>query len=127
MIAGLGNDIIEVERLQRELDREGGGLRDDVFTPAEIAYCQSMAHPAEHFAARWAAKEALFKALGTGYRNGLAWRDVEVQRDDLGKPTLVLSGRVRQLVDERRITNLLVSLSHTRTVAAASVVLETSG
>jgi holo-[acyl-carrier protein] synthase len=124
MLLGLGNDIIEVARLEQELGHGPGSLRDELFTPSEIAYCEGMRHPARHFAARFAAKEALFKALGTGWRGGLAWREVEVRRTELGKPEIVLTGQTKELAEELRVTKVLVSLSHTKTLAAASVVLE---
>jgi holo-[acyl-carrier protein] synthase len=124
MLLGLGHDIIEVARLERALASGPDGLREEIFTPGEIAYCEAMHHPARHFAARFAAKEALFKALGSGWRGGLAWREVEVRKDEQGKPEIVLAGKTRDLAERLRVRRVLVSLSHTQTLAAASVVLE---
>ena len=126
MIVGVGNDVLEVSRIRRELAREGRGFRDEVFTPREIAYCESKRYPARHFAARFAAKEACLKALRTGVDNSWsAWREVEVARGPRGEPELVLTGQVKRLAGRRRVRRVLVSLSHTSSVAMASVVLET--
>ncbi len=122
MILGIGTDLLDVGRMARELETGGAGFRDDVFTPAEIAYCEARRHPARHFAARFAAKEALFKAL-PGAPAGF-WRDVEVARDGDAAPRLVLTGRVREAADRLGVASAFVSLTHTDAVAAASVVLE---
>ena len=89
MIVGIGTDLLDVGRMAGELAREGAGFRDDVFTPAEIAYCEAHAHPARHFAVRFAAKEACWKALGVP-GDGVSLRDVEVERPEAGPPRLVL-------------------------------------
>jgi len=124
MIVGVGNDILEVARMKRELGRAGGGLKRDVFTPAEIAYCEGKRYPARHFAARFAAKEALFKALGAGAARGLAWREVEVSHGPAGEPRLLLHGSVRKVADELGVRRAFISLSHTAGLAAAYCVLE---
>jgi holo-[acyl-carrier protein] synthase len=123
MIVGIGTDLLDVGRMARELAREGAGFRDDVFTPAEIAYCEAHAHPARHFAVRFAAKEACWKALGTPER-GLALKDVEVVKPEAGPPRLVLVGRAREEANRLGVQRALVSLSHTSTLASASVLLE---
>lgn len=123
MIVGIGTDLLDVGRMARELAREGAGFRDDVFTPAEVAYCESKAYPARHFAARFAAKEACWKALG-GPDGGVSLRDVEVERPADGPPSLVLKGRAKEKADGLGVTRALVSLTHTTTLASASVVLE---
>jgi holo-[acyl-carrier protein] synthase len=123
MIVGIGTDLLDVGRMARELAQEGAGFRDDVFTPAEIAYCEAHAHPARHFAVRFAAKEACWKALGTPER-GLALKDVEVVKPEAGPPRLVLAGRAREEADRLGVQRALVSLSHTSTLASASVLLE---
>lgn len=123
MIVGIGTDLLDVGRMARELAREGAGFRDDVFTPAEVAYCESKAYPARHFAARFAAKEACWKALG-GPDGGDSLRDVEVERPADGPPSLVLKGRAKEKADGLGVTRALVSLTHTTTLASASVVLE---
>ncbi|MFN7986325.1 MAG: holo-ACP synthase [Thermoanaerobaculia bacterium] len=128
MIVGIGTDLLDVGRMARELAREGAGFRDDVFTPAEVAYCESQANPARHFAARFAAKEACWKALG-GAADGISLRDVEVERRAGGPPGLVLGGRAKAAAEALGVTRALVTLTHTSTLASASVLLEgeTSG
>lgn len=123
MILGIGTDLLDVSRMARELGGEDRGFLDAVFTPSEIAYCESQRYPARHFAARFAAKEALFKAL-SGEGPPDFWRDVEVARDGDAPPRLVLHGRMKEAADRRGVRSVLVSLSHTAGVAAASVVLE---
>jgi len=124
MILGIGNDILEVDRMRRDLDMAGSEFRDRLFTPAEIAYCERKRYPAQHYAARFAAKEAFLKALNTGLRNGLSWKDVEVRHSVGGAPELVLSGEARELAEQRGIEKTFLSLSHTSSLAVASVVLE---
>jgi holo-[acyl-carrier protein] synthase len=123
MIVGLGSDLLDVARVEQKL-REDSNLVTSLFTPLEIAYCEGKHCPAEHYAARFAAKEALLKALGTGWRDGLSWREIEIQNDDLGRPVMVLSGRVEQLACQRNVVRVHVSLTHSATHAAATVVLE---
>ncbi len=123
MIVGIGIDLLDVGRMAGELAREGAGFRDDVFTSAEIAYCEAHAHPARHFAVRFAAKEACWKALGVP-GDGVSLRDVEVEKPEAGPPRLVLRGRAKRVADTLGVQRALVSLSHTSTLAQASVVLE---
>lgn len=123
MIVGIGTDLLDVGRMARELAREGAGFRDDVFTAAEVAYCEEMAHPARHFAARFAAKEAFWKALGVP-SGGAPLRDVEVVRAEEGPPRLVLSGRARAEAGRLGVSRAHVTLTHTATLAGASVLLE---
>ena len=123
MIVGIGTDLLDVGRMAGELAREGAGFRDDVFTAAEIAYCEACAHPARHFAARFAAKEACWKALGVP-GDGVSLRDVEVEKEAAGPPRLVLRGRARVVAETLGGKRAHVSLSHTATLAQASVVLE---
>ncbi len=122
MILGIGTDLLDVARMATELAKEGGGFRDDVFTPSEIAYCEGKYRPARHFAARFAAKEALFKALEGRVPAG-CFLDVEVARA-AGAPRLVLRGAVKDAADRLGVRSVLVSLSHTDGLATASVVLE---
>jgi holo-[acyl-carrier protein] synthase len=123
MIVGIGTDLLDVGRMARELAREGAGFRDDVFTPAEVAYCEAKAHPAQHFAVRFAAKEAFWKALGTPAER-VSLRDVEVERPQAGPPQLVLTGRAKEEVERLGVTRAHVSLTHTSTLASANVLLE---
>lgn len=123
MIVGIGTDLVDVARMERELSREGAGFRDDVFTSGETAYCEGMAHPARHYAARFAAKEAYWKAVGNG-PEPVALRDVEVERGAAGRPGLALTGAARSAANRLGVTAAFVSLTHTATLASASVVLE---
>jgi holo-[acyl-carrier protein] synthase len=123
MIVGIGIDLLDVGRMARELAHEGAGFRDDVFTPSEIAYCEAKAHPAQHFAARFAAKEACWKALGV-LRDGAPLREVEVERPVGAPPRLVLRGRAKEVADGLGVTRAHASLTHTSTLASASVLLE---
>ena len=124
-VVGIGIDLVEVARMEREIARESGGFRDRVFTPAEIAYADTQARPATSLAARFAAKEAFFKALGTGWRGaGPTWTEVEIVRDDRGRPGLALSGEAERAAADLGATAIHVSLSHVAAVAAAVVVIE---
>jgi len=124
MVLGIGIDLLVVSRMERELQQEGGGFRDRVFTSGEVAYCQSKAHPAEHFAARFAAKEAVFKALALEQGEGLAWCDVEIETDTDGRPRVILNGSAKARAEALGVEAVLVTLSHTRELAAAHVILE---
>lgn len=120
-----GVDITEVSRIAEMIAQHGDRFWSRVFTLDERAYCE--AHPrrtTEHAAARFAAKEAALKCLGTGWRNGLAWTDIEVRRDELGKPSLHLSGEASRLAALLAISRWHVSLSHTSSQAIASVIAE---
>lgn len=123
MIIGLGIDIAEVARFARQLPGLPG-LREDLFTPAEIAYCEPKADPASHYAARFAAKEAFLKALGTGWRDGLAFGDIEVAAAESAGPTLSLKGRAASAAAERQVRRIHLSLSHEASHAVAIVILE---
>ena len=123
MIIGTGVDLIEVERIERALRRHGRRFLDRLFTPAEIEYCEAGgALKCHRLAARFAAKEAALKALGTGLRDGLNWTDIEVVRDPLGKPALRLSGKAADLAAQQGIAQVHVSLSHAKDYAVAQVV-----
>jgi holo-[acyl-carrier protein] synthase len=124
MIKGIGVDLVEVERFRRG-HREGGlEFTEEVFTPAETRYCRTQARYWEHFAARFAAKEAAFKALGAGLAQGLSWRMVEVMRDPTGAVSLVFSGRATELARRLGVVRIHLTLTHDRRYAAAVVVLE---
>ena len=126
MIVGIGVDLFSVPRVEDDLDKGEQGLRDSIFTPEEIAYCQSKRYPAQHFAARFAAKEAVFKALGASGLSGTHWRDVEVRVERNGRSYVLLHGKVKDAADQLHVANVFVSLSHTRDWAVASVVLESA-
>lgn len=124
MIVSIGIDIIEVARIREVLLRTPR-FRERVFTPAERAYCDSRgAVAAQHYAARFAAKEAALKALQTGWRGGISWQDVEIASRDSGAPYLILHGPVKDLFDSSGATAVHLSLSHTSEHAIAEVVLE---
>ncbi len=123
MIFGVGTDIIEVERVEEKIARTKG-LREKVFTPREIAYCESKHRPALHYAARFAAKESFLKAMGTGWTGGHKFSDIEVVDNALGKPELFVHGKVLDFCREHGIQRMEVSLSHIKDYAQAVVVLE---
>lgn len=123
MISGIGIDMIEVERVATKIGKESG-FREMVFSKKEIAYCESKAKKFEHYAARFAAKEAFFKALGTGWKNGTSFNEIEITGDDLGKPELVLLGETAKSLAEFRSFTIAVSLSHLKKIASAVVIIE---
>ncbi len=122
-IIGHGIDIVEVARIATMLEAHGQRFVTRCFTEVEAAYADA-AHRrrAERYAARFACKEAVLKALGTGWRDGIAWRQIEVRREPSGRPSLVLTGRCAEIADDLGIVQWHVSLSHTDTSAIASVV-----
>src|SRR2546422_497693 len=112
MIIGTGVDIAETVRIEQVLNRHGERFSGRLFTPQEIAYCEKFKNKAERYAARFAAKEAAFKALGTGWREGVRWLDVEVTHQPSGKPELALYGRAQELAQQMGVTRTAVSISH---------------
>jgi holo-[acyl-carrier protein] synthase len=125
MIAGLGIDIVEVERIEEKI-RKDNGFRELVFSENEITYCESKTNKYEHYAARFAAKEAFFKALGTGWRNGTAFNEVEIINNEQGKPEIVFLDETNATVHAMQFSNISVSLTHIKQTAAAVVVIEKS-
>jgi holo-[acyl-carrier protein] synthase len=123
LIFGAGTDIIEVQRVEDKLIRTEN-LKTKLFTPTEIAYCESKHRPALHFAARFAAKESFLKALGTGWTGGLKFSEIEVVNNAQGKPELFVHGKVKEFCETHGIGAMEVSLTHIKDVAAAVVVLE---
>ena len=123
-VLGVGVDIVETERIDRSLERFGDRFLHRVFTAGEIAYCQSMKFPARHFAARFAAKEAVSKAFSTGIGKSMGWRDIDVHRQESGQPFVMLEGGAKALATERGVTSVWISLSHTDHHAVATIVLE---
>jgi holo-[acyl-carrier protein] synthase len=122
--AGLGVDLARVDRFRRLLTAEKAAVIDRLFTAGEKAYALAKKDPAPHLAARFAAKEAFLKALGLGLRQGLSWQQLEVTRDELGKPSLRLTGRAAEIYHERGFSRLLLSYSHDGDYAFATVILE---
>jgi holo-[acyl-carrier protein] synthase len=124
MVIATGIDIIEIARIEEAFSRRGSRFRDRVFTKNEIAYCEGRESKYASYAARFAAKEAAFKALGTGWSEGIGWRDVEVARADSGKPSLNLSGRALIRFKELGGRQAHLSLSHSKELAMAQVLFE---
>ena len=124
MVIGVGTDVIEIARIAQSIDRFGDRFLDRVFTPREIAYCRRKKNAAESFAARFAAKEAGAKALGTGISQGVSWLEMEVNRESGGRPTLQLTGRAAQRAGRLGIAGISLSLTHGKDIALAVVVME---
>jgi len=124
MIVGSGIDLAEIGRLQQSIDRYGPRFLDRIFTATEQAYCLRKRNSAESFAARFAAKEAGAKALGTGISQGVGWLEIEVARERNGRPTLQLHGRAAQIASSLGVVRIALSITHTAQLAMASVVLE---
>jgi holo-[acyl-carrier protein] synthase len=124
MVIGMGTDLIETRRVQESIDRFGERFLERIFTAGEIAYCMRKKNAAESFAARFAAKEAGAKALGTGISRGVSWKEFEVKREASGKPTLSLSGRAAELAGMMGIRRVELSLTHSRELAMAVVLME---
>jgi holo-[acyl-carrier protein] synthase len=123
MIAGLGIDMVEVERMAIKIGRESG-FRELVFSGREIDYCETKTNKYEHYAARFAAKEAFYKAIGTGWMNETSFNEIEVVNDPKGKPELVLLGKTSETISREGILHIFVSLSHVKTMATAVVIIE---
>jgi len=124
MIVGLGLDIAEIDRIEAAIGRHGAPFIERLFTPGEVAYCESHKNRFERYAARFAAKEAAMKALGTGWRRGVRWRDIEVTRETGGKPVLRLAGVARELADRLGVKNISLSITHSGNLALAQVIFE---
>ncbi len=124
MIVGTGVDMADVGRIAASIERFGRRFTERVFTADEIRYCESKANQAERYAARFAAKEAAMKAIGTGWRHGVTWQDIEVRRAPGGRPTLALKGKAAEFFQKLGATRAHLSLSHTKEFALAQVVLE---
>ena len=124
MIVGTGVDLCEVGRIQGAIERHGRRFIERVFTQREIEYCERKANKFERFAARFAAKEAGMKALGTGWRGGIAWRDFEVTNLRSGRPTLAFHGKAAEIAEKIGVRNIALSMTHTAEQAMAQVILE---
>jgi holo-[acyl-carrier protein] synthase len=124
MIVGTGIDIAEVPRIRQSIERFGQRFLERVFTPGEILYCDSKANRFERYAARFAAKEAAMKALGTGWNHGVRWRDCEVTRMPGGRPTITFHGKAEEFAAKLGAKNAALSISHTAEQAIAQVILE---
>ena len=124
MIAAIGIDIIEISRVEQSIERQGSRFIERVFTAGEIAYCEARPSRAASYAARFAAKEAAMKALGTGWGDGVGWRQIEVVCRERGAPSLSLTGRALERLNELGATRSHLSLSHSDLFAIAQVILE---
>ena len=118
-IHGIGTDIIECLRIAQMIERHGEHFINRVYTDHEIQYCSARKSATQHYAGRWAAKEAILKAIGTGWIRGISWRDVEVHNLPGGQPVVKLRGGAREAVEQRGITDVLISISHCRSHATA--------
>lgn len=127
MIVGTGVDLVETSRIEEAMERHGTRFIERLCTPEEIAYCDKFKNRAERYAARFAAKEAAFKALGTGWGKGVRWRDVEVTHQASGKPELSLTGRAQELAEQLGVARMQISISHADHYAMAQVVFESDG
>ena len=123
MIYGIGTDIIEVSRIHAVMEKDIG-FREKIFTSGEIAYCETKKHKFENYAARFSAKEAFMKAIGTGWRFGIRFADIDVYHDEFGKPLIRLHGKAEELAKIEGISKIHVSLSHVKEIATAVVVVE---
>ena len=124
MIVGTGVDLAEVPRIRASIERFGARFIERIYTPAEIAYVERKANRYERYAARFAAKEAGMKAIGTGWRHGVRWQDFEVANLPSGKPTLRLYGVAARVADKLGVRNVSLSLTHTAEMGMAHVILE---
>ncbi len=123
-VIGIGVDVIECARIQSSMERFGDRFLRRVFTDGEIEYSMSMKFPERHLAARFAGKEAVSKAFGTGIGKAMGWRNIDIRKKETGEPFLVLSGPAEILAAKRGVTSALITLSHTEHQAIACVVLE---
>lgn len=124
MVVGSGIDLAEIGRIRQSIERHGARFLDRIFTPGEQAYCLRKRNSAESLAARFAAKEAAAKALGTGISHGVSWLEIEVAREPSGRPTITFHGRAAQIAARIGAAHAALSITHTAELAMASVVLE---
>lgn len=122
MIVGLGTDIVEISRISNMIERHGDSFVNRIFTPGEIVYCQQRKFSAEPFAGRWAAKEAVMKALGTGFIQGTHFQEIEVVTEESGRPRVALHGSTAELAKHLGIGEILVTMSHCREYATATAI-----
>jgi len=123
MVYGIGTDIIEVSRIKTVMERDIG-FREKIFTSVEIEYCETKKNKYQNYAARFSAKEAFLKAIGTGWRFGIRFGDIEVYHDELGQPHIHVFGKAEELVTREGISGIHVSLTHLKELANAIVILE---
>ncbi|MCA9079984.1 MAG: holo-ACP synthase [Planctomycetaceae bacterium] len=122
MIVGLGTDIVEIVRIGQMIEKHGELFLQRVYTEAEIQYCQTKRGALEHYAGRWAAKEAVMKTLGTGFTKGVGWRDIEVHNMKSGQPVIRLSGGAGNVAKLQGIDEILITISHSKAYATATAI-----
>jgi holo-[acyl-carrier protein] synthase len=121
-VISIGTDIVEVVRIGQMIERHGEVFLNRVYTDDEIRYCQRRKEYTQHFAGRWAAKEAVMKTLGTGWSRGVGWRDIEICSSRSGAPSIVLRGAAREIAEQTGICDVLISISHCRSFATATAI-----
>lgn len=121
-VIGIGTDITECLRIAQMIERHGDLFINRVYTPDEVLYCGARKQATQHYTGRWAAKEAILKAIGTGWRKGIAWRDMEIRNDPGGKPSVAVRGGVQEVVEQLGITEIFITISHCRSHATAYAV-----
>ena len=126
-VIGIGTDIVEILRIQGMIEKHGELFVQRVYTDHEIAYCSTKKMAPQHYAGRWAAKEAVLKAMGTGWIRGISWRDVEVHNHPGGKPSIRLAGGAREVCEKMGIGEIMISISHCRSHATAYAIALRSG
>jgi holo-[acyl-carrier protein] synthase len=122
VILGLGTDIVEIVRIGQMIERHGEQFLTRVYTDEEIRYCQRRKECYQHFAGRWAAKEAVMKTLGTGWTRGVGWQDIEVVAKKTGQPTITIHGGAREFASQMGVDEVLITISHCRAYATATAV-----
>ncbi len=122
-ILGIGTEITECLRIARMIEQHGEQFIDRVYTPAEVRYCQGRPQSTQHFAARFAAKQAILRALGINSSRGAVWADVEIRRDSSGRPAVAARGAIKDLIEQQGVGEILVTLSHCRTHATAYAIV----
>jgi holo-[acyl-carrier protein] synthase len=118
-VLGIGTDIVECLRIAQMIERHGELFLMRVFTPHEVEYCSARKASTQHYAGRWAAKEAVLKAMGTGWSRGISWKDIEVRSDESGKPSIRLGGGAREACEKLGVAEMFISISHCRSHATA--------
>lgn len=126
-IFGIGTDITECLRIARMIERYGDLFLTRVYTDEEIRYCQARKQATQHYTGRWAAKEAVLKAMGTGWIRGISWRDVEIRNEPGGKPLVAVRGGARDIIEQMGIAQIQVTISHCRTHATAFAIAVSRG
>ncbi len=125
-VLGIGTDIVECLRIAQMIERHAELFIQRVYTPYEIEYCSARKAATQHYAGRWAAKEAVLKAMGTGWARGVRWKDIEVRNEQGGKPSILLGGGAREICEQIGIEEVLISISHCRTHATAFAIAKGS-